>query len=90
MQFYSPSYVPNAPSTSPIRLDHPNHIWRGVQIMTFLIMHLSATSSCFPLICPNIFVSTLFSNTLSHCSSPREAKFRTNTKQQAKLQYWTF
>jgi hypothetical protein len=43
----------------------PNHTWQGVQVMKLLIMQFSPTS----LFGPDILLSTLFSNTISVCSS---------------------
>jgi hypothetical protein len=53
----------------PPRLDYSNYTWRRVQITKLLVMqflHSPVTSSLFG---PNILLSTLFSNTLSLCSS---------------------
>jgi len=71
-----PTKIPYAPlltlsvlNASPIlSFDHPNNIWWVVHIIKLLVM------SSFPLPWyrvpgPNIFLSTLFSNTLSLCSS---------------------
>jgi hypothetical protein len=50
----------------PPRLDYSNYTWRRVQITR-------SSSSCSilhsPVICPDILLSTLFSNTLSLCTS---------------------
>jgi hypothetical protein len=49
------------------------------------LLHSPVASS---LLGPNILLSTLFSNTLSLCSSSVwETKFHTHTKQQVKLQF---
>jgi hypothetical protein len=45
--------------------DHTDHIWWSVQITKLLIMQSSPASRYFLLLCPNIFLSTLFWNTLS-------------------------
>jgi hypothetical protein len=45
--------------------DHSNYTWRRVQI----IMHFSSLSCHFSLLSLNAFISTLFSSTLSLCSS---------------------
>jgi hypothetical protein len=51
----------------PPRLDYSNYTWRRVQITKLLVMQFPpVTSSLFG---PNILLSTLFSNTLSLCSS---------------------
>jgi hypothetical protein len=47
-------------------LDNSNYTWRIIQAMKLVIMQPPITSSLFG---PNIFLSTLFSNTLSLCSS---------------------
>jgi hypothetical protein len=50
--------------------DHSNYTWRRVQVIKFLIKQFSPTSPVTsPLIGPNILLGTLFSNTLSLCSS---------------------
>jgi hypothetical protein len=68
------------PSRLP-RLDRSNYTWRRVQITKLLVMQFSPFSRySFPLR-SKIFLSTLFSNTLSLCST----KFRTHTESQAKL-----
>jgi hypothetical protein len=46
-------------------LDHSNYTWRRAQVMKFLIMQFSLTSRHFL----SLLLSTLFSNTLSLCSS---------------------
>jgi hypothetical protein len=48
---------------------HSNYTWQRVQVRKLLIMHLSTSSHYSSLFCPNILLSTLFSNTLSLCSS---------------------
>jgi hypothetical protein len=48
-------------------LDLPNNIWGWVQIMKFLIVQFPPVAST--LLGPNIPLRTLFSNTLSLCSS---------------------
>jgi hypothetical protein len=56
------------PSHRPL-LDYSNYTWRRVQITKLLVMqflHSPITSSLFG---PNIFLCTLFSNTLSLCST---------------------
>ena len=61
-------FIPHAPRISSFWFDHPNNIWWGLQIMELLTMQ------SFPLPCylfplgPNIFLSTIFSNTLRPCS----------------------
>jgi hypothetical protein len=61
-------YMHSWPSHPPW-LRHSNYVWRGVQVMKLLIMQfppIPVTSSLFG---PNIPLNTLFSNTLSLCSS---------------------
>jgi hypothetical protein len=63
------SYFMPCPSHPPW-LDHSNYVWRGVQVMKLLIMQFSPISFyIIPLRSKNILLSTLFSNTLSLCSS---------------------
>jgi hypothetical protein len=63
---------------------HPNNIWWSVQVMKLHIMQSSPVFCHSPLLrskCPNILLSTLFSNTLNLCSSlVWETKFHTHTK----------
>jgi hypothetical protein len=61
-----PCYMP-CPSHAPW-FDHTNIIWWSVHVMKLLIFRLLQPSNTFSLD-PNIFLSTLFSNTLSLCSS---------------------
>jgi hypothetical protein len=53
----------------PPRLDYSNYTWRRVKISKLLIMQFAPFSCHFILFGPNILLSTLFSNTLSLCSS---------------------
>ena len=48
---------------------HPHLIWRGVQIIKFFIMCLLQSPVTSSYLDTNIFLSTLFSNILSLCSS---------------------
>ena len=60
-------YMPHPTHSS--RFDHPNNIGWGVQIINlplYSFLHSPVTS---PLLGSNILLSTLFSNTLSLCSS---------------------
>ena len=50
-------------------IPHSNNIWWGVQIIKLLIMHSPKVPVTSSLLGPNIFLSTLFSNTLSLHSS---------------------
>jgi hypothetical protein len=50
-------------------LEHSNYTWRRVQVMKLLIMQFSPTPVTSSLFGPNSLLSTLFSNTLSLCSS---------------------
>jgi hypothetical protein len=52
----------------PSLLDHSNYFWREVQVMKLLFMQLPPISSS-SLFGANILLSTLFSHTLSLCSS---------------------
>jgi hypothetical protein len=72
-------------SRSPHRplFDHFNICW-SVQVMKFLIMQYSPTSRYF-LLGPNIFLRTLFSDTIYVLPLVWETKFNTHTKQQIKL-----
>jgi hypothetical protein len=58
----------------PSWLDYSHYTWRRVQVTKLLIMQFSPTSCLRPpvsssLFGPNILLNTLFSNTLSLCSS---------------------
>jgi hypothetical protein len=59
--------MPRPPHSS--WLDLPNYIWGWVQIMKFLIVQLSPFSRHLIPLRSNILLRTLFSNTLSLCSS---------------------
>jgi len=48
---------------------HPNNVWWGVQIMKLVVMQFSILPVTFSLSGANIFISTLFSKTLSLCFS---------------------
>jgi hypothetical protein len=50
-------------------LDPSNYTWRRVQVMKLLIMQFLQPPFTLALFGPNILLSTLFSNTLSLCSS---------------------
>jgi hypothetical protein len=54
----------------PPSLDHFDYIWRRVQVMKLLIMQFLQPPVTSSLFCTNILLSTLFSDTLSLCSSP--------------------
>ena len=69
--FSSPHYVPRVPPTSSSLL-HPKNIWRDVQTMKFLAMQFSPVT-CYFLPGPNMFLSSIFSNTLSQRSSRKVA-----------------
>jgi hypothetical protein len=49
--------------------EHPNNIWWGVQIIKLLIMLSSHAALASSFLDPNIFLSTLFSITISLFSS---------------------
>jgi hypothetical protein len=57
-------YMPR--QSHPLRLNNSNYTWRRVQISKLHVMQCPVTSFLF---CPNILLSTLFSNTLSLCSA---------------------
>jgi hypothetical protein len=56
---------PMSAISHPSRLDHSNYIWREVQVMKLLIKRVCPTTCHFI----HILLSTLFSNTLTLCSS---------------------
>jgi hypothetical protein len=58
----------SCPSHSPW-LDHSNYTWRRVEITKPLFMQFVHPPFTSPLLIPNIVLRTLFSNTLSLCSS---------------------
>jgi hypothetical protein len=63
-------YSPYMPCLShPPSLHQSNYIWRGVQVMNFLITQFSPISCLFISLVPNILFSTLYSNILILCSS---------------------
>ena len=65
------------------RFYHSKNIGWGVEVIKLINIHSPITSS---LLGSNILLSTLFSNTLSLCSSLNvRDKFHAHTKQQAKL-----
>jgi hypothetical protein len=66
--FFSPSCYMPCPSHPP-SLDHSDYTWRRVQVMKLLSMQLSPTFRHSSPFGPNILLSTLFSNTLTVCSS---------------------
>jgi hypothetical protein len=73
-----------------IRITINTNIRWAVQIMQTLIMQFSPLPFYFVPLKPNIFLSTLLSNTLSLYSSTRETKFHTHTKQQTTLWFCIF
>jgi hypothetical protein len=48
---------------------HPSNVWWGIQITKLIIIQFSVLPVTFSLSGANIFISTLFSKTLSLCSS---------------------
>jgi hypothetical protein len=54
---------------SHLRLDHPNYTWRTVQTTKLLFNSPLRPPVTLFILGPNILLSTLFSNTLSLCSS---------------------
>ena len=68
IHLFSPILLTTHPSLS-FWIPHSNNIWWGVQIIKFLIMHSHKVPVTSSLLGPNIFLSTLFSNTLSLRSS---------------------
>jgi hypothetical protein len=81
---FSPlSYACHMPCPPPW-FDLPNNIWWWVQVMKLPIVQLSPVTSS--LLGASILLSTLFSNTVSLCSSLMlKTKFHTHTKQMAEL-----
>jgi hypothetical protein len=55
--------------THPHWLDHPNNIWRKLQVMELLIMQHSPASVMLSLVRQDILLGILLSNSLSLCSS---------------------
>jgi hypothetical protein len=74
--FLSPHscYMP-CPS-HPHWLDHSNYTWRRVQVMKLLIMQFRQPPFTSSLFDPNTVLSTLFSNTLSLCTSIHQSSVR--------------
>jgi hypothetical protein len=60
-------YMPRPPL--PSRLDHSNYTWRRVQITMLLVIQFSPFSRHLIHLQSKFLLSTLFSNTLSLCSS---------------------
>jgi hypothetical protein len=73
------------PRPSHSRFYHLRSIGWEVQIMQLLIMKFSPFPCYLVPFGPYILLNTLFSNTLSVCSSMSVTKFHAHTKQQAKL-----
>ena len=65
MHFSPPMYTTHALLFHTPLHDHPTNAWWGVQIMELLIMQFSLPSCYFPILSPNNYLGTLFSNTLS-------------------------
>jgi hypothetical protein len=69
--------------------DQADNIWWAVQLIKLCIMQFSPVS-CYPLLAPNIFLSTPYSSTIGLCSSFMwETKFHPHTEQCAKLWWLT-
>jgi hypothetical protein len=65
---FSPTcYMPRPSHSS--RFYQPNNIWWWVQILSYSLCSLLHSPVASSLLGPNILLSTLFSNTLSLCSS---------------------
>ena len=62
-------HVPRACSSYSSRIRNPNNIWSVAQIITLLAVQRCPVTVNSLLLCPNIFLSTLFSSTLSVCYS---------------------
>jgi len=60
-------YMPR--QSHPPWYDHPNNTWWNMQVLMPLIMQSVPASRHFLLLCPNIVLISLFSNTLNLCSS---------------------
>jgi len=59
-----PTHAFHMPRQShPPWLEHPNSIWCNLQIIKLLIMNFLQPLTTASLLCPNIFLSTQFSNT---------------------------
>jgi hypothetical protein len=69
MHSFSPHSIYMPCSSDPPWLDHSTYVWRGVQIMKLLIMQYSRIFCHFISLRNKYPLSTLFSNTLSLCSS---------------------
>ena len=84
-----PPFVLHVLSISFFLIGSPGKDFRSLSSTLCSFLHFPVTSS---LLCPNDFLSTLFSNTLSLrlALNVRETKFHTHTKQQAKLQFCKF
>jgi hypothetical protein len=68
--FLFSSCMPHACTLHTPWLNHSNYIWRRVQVMKLLIIQFSpASCHILPSSVQNIFLSILFSNTVSLCSS---------------------
>jgi hypothetical protein len=74
----------------PPRLYNSNYTWRRVQIMQLPVMQLSPPSRRPSLLGPNILLSTLFSNTLSLCSSLTVRQQEEATEENSNRQQWFY
>jgi hypothetical protein len=78
-------------TSQPPWLDHSNYTWRRVQVSSSSLCSFLQPPITSILFSPNILLSTLFSNTLSLCSSlnVRDQVLHTY-KSQAKLLFFIF
>jgi hypothetical protein len=65
--FYFPHSIYMSYPPHPPRLDNSNYNWRRVQIVQSSVCSFLHPPIALSLFVPNIFVSSLFSNTLSRC-----------------------
>jgi len=72
MHLSSSAYVPHVPPILSFLTDHPINIWWGGQIIKLHSICSPLVPVTSPLLHPNIFPSTLLSNTLSLCFSLHE------------------
>jgi hypothetical protein len=63
--YTSPPYMLHVPPISFFLFDHPNDIWWKVQTIKLLVCSLLCPLDTLSLLSPNIFLSTLFSISLS-------------------------
>ena len=79
MHLSSPPQVAHIPPKSSFSFDHSNDIWWGVQIVNLSVMQ-SYPISCYEVQRQNFFLSPLFTNTHSLCSSLNVRNHISHTK----------